>query len=47
MMSEIHTLQEFMSHTKSISYLIAVVFMVGFIFFWNFLTAKEDRKHER
>ncbi len=33
----LHTLQEFMMHTKGIIYLLAVGYLVGFICFWRFL----------
>ena len=37
------TLQEFLTHTKGVSYLIAVIVMVGFIPFWSFLIDREDK----
>ena len=40
----IHTLQEYMLHTKTQTYLLATVFMIGLIFFWYFLTGKEDKE---
>lgn len=36
------TLQGFLDQTKSVSYLIAVVFLVGFIGFWFYLTDREN-----
>ncbi len=36
-----HTLLEFIVHTKGSSYLLAVVLMVAFIPFWRFLTRRE------
>jgi hypothetical protein len=36
-----YTLQEFLAHTKGISYLIAVILLVGSIPFWRFLTERE------
>jgi hypothetical protein len=41
----IHTLQEFMRHTKGILYLLAIGYFIGFVYFWKFLnsrTKKED-----
>ncbi len=37
------TLHEFMKHTKSVEYLLAIAFLIGFIFFWRLLVANEDR----
>lgn len=36
------TLFDFMSYTKGLTYLFAVIFMVGFIFYWLFLVDRED-----
>ncbi len=41
-MDTIHTLQEFMIHTKNITYLLMVVALVGITGFWLFLTARDD-----
>ena len=38
-----HTLQDFLSHTKGICYLVAAAFLIGFIPFWLFLTDREKR----
>ena len=38
-----HTLQEFLNHTKGLSYLTAGFFLVAFIFFWLFLTARQGK----
>ncbi len=38
-----HTLHEFMMHTKGISYLLAVVIMSAFIFYWLFLVDREKK----
>lgn len=38
------TLHDFMMHTKGISYLFAVILMVGFLFFWLFLVDRERKK---
>jgi hypothetical protein len=37
----IHTLQEFMKHTKGILYLLAIGFFVGFVSFWKFLHGRD------
>lgn len=39
---ELHTLQEFFTHTKGIIYLIMAATLIGMTAFWGFLTAKED-----
>jgi hypothetical protein len=40
-MSEgIHTLQEFMTQTKGLIYLLAIGYLVGFVAFWRFLFRK-------
>ena len=38
------TLQEFFAHTKGISYLVAVILLIGSIPFWRFLTERDDEK---
>ena len=37
-METIHTLQQFMFHTKNIIYIIIVLSLVGMTAFWGFLT---------
>ncbi len=37
MSDTIHTLQEFMLQTKGILYLLAVAYLIGFVYFWKFL----------
>ncbi len=32
-----HTLQEFLNLTKGIEYIIAILFLFGFMAFWRFL----------
>jgi hypothetical protein len=39
----INTLQEFMLRTKGIVYILAFVYMFGFIGFWRFLNQKKRR----
>ena len=41
MSESIHTLQEFMTHTKGIIYILGISFLVGFTWFWRFLHKKE------
>ena len=38
-----HTLQEYMTFTKGLCYIIAGIFMVGFIPFWLFLIDRERK----
>jgi hypothetical protein len=38
-----HTLQEFMTLTKGLCYIVAGIFLVGFIPFWLFLTEREEK----
>lgn len=40
-MDTIHTLQEFMFHTKNIIYIIIVLSLVGMAAFWGFLTGRD------
>ena len=39
-----HTLQEFMHHTKGVAYVLGAVVLLGFIFFWLFLTERQGRR---
>jgi hypothetical protein len=41
-MDTIHTLQEFMLHTKNIIYILIVVALVVMPAFWVFLTGDDD-----
>ncbi len=38
----IHTLHDFMLRTESITYIMIVVALCGFIFFWRFLSERDD-----
>ena len=38
-----HTLQEFLHYTKSISYLLAVIMLLSSIPFWSLLTEREPK----
>jgi hypothetical protein len=42
MESTIHTLQEYMLHTESITYVIIVAALIGITFFYRFLTERDD-----
>lgn len=44
MSGEIYSLQNFLLLTKSISYLLAVIFLVGFIWYWRFLVGKDENR---
>ena len=39
---EIHTLHEFMLHTKTITYGLIILILLGMLGFWTFLTGKDD-----
>ncbi len=41
---DIHTLQDFMTHTKGIAYLLIAVALVALPLFWSFLTGRDDKK---
>jgi uracil phosphoribosyltransferase len=41
-METIQTLQEFMLHTKNITYVLIVAALVGIAGFWRFLTDRDD-----
>ena len=36
-----HTLHDFMLHTKAVTYILMVAALIGFAFFWQFLSAKD------
>jgi len=38
----IHTLQEYMFQTESITYIIIVAALLGITFFWLFLSQRDD-----
>ena len=38
----IHTLHDFMFRTESITYLLIIAVLCGFIFFWRFLSERDD-----
>lgn len=39
-----YTYQAFYTHTKSVLYLLMVAALIGFVFFWHFLTGRDDKK---
>ena len=42
METTIHTLQEYMLRTESITYIIIVAALIGMTFFYRFLTDRDD-----
>jgi hypothetical protein len=38
----IHTLHDFMFRTESITYILIVAALCGIVFFWRFLTDRDD-----
>ncbi len=42
MESTIHTLQDYMLHTESITYILIVAALIGMTFFYRFLTDRDD-----
>ena len=42
METTIHTLQEYMLHTESVTYIIIVAALIGITFFYRFLTDRDD-----
>ena len=37
-----YTLQDFLTHTKGIIYILIVLILLGMLGFWKFLTARDD-----
>ena len=37
-----HTLQEFMTHTEGVTYLLIVAILLGMWGFWTFLTERDE-----
>ncbi len=37
-----YTLQEFMTHTKSVTYLLIIAILLGMLGFWNFLSERDE-----
>lgn len=44
MESAFYTLQDFMTHTKAIAYLLIAVALIGLPLFWRFLTGRDENK---
>jgi len=42
MESTIYTLQDYMLHTETVTYIIIVAALVGITFFFRFLTERDD-----
>ncbi len=42
MESTIHTLQDYMLHTESITYILIVAALISITFFFRFLTDRDD-----
>ncbi len=47
MESTIHTLQDYMLHTESITYILIVAALIGITFFFRFLTDRDDDEEEQ
>jgi len=46
MENAIYTLHDFMLRTESLTYILIVAALCGFIFFWRFLSERDDgREH--
>jgi len=39
-----HTLQDFLTHTENVTYLLVAGFLVCFVWFWISLVKNEDRE---
>ena len=37
-----YTLQDFLSHTEGVTYILIVATLIGMAGFWHFLTQKDD-----
>jgi len=37
-----HTLQDFMTHTKGITYIIMVLALISIAWFWRFLSERDE-----
>jgi hypothetical protein len=40
----IHTLHDFMLRTEGLTYIMIVAALCGFIFFWRFLSERDDHR---
>lgn len=41
-----YTLQDFMTYTKGVTYLLIVAILVGMLLFWNFLVDRDEDIHK-
>jgi hypothetical protein len=41
-----YTLQDYYTHTKAIAYLLMIAALIGFAWFWKFISAKDDADKE-
>jgi hypothetical protein len=37
-----YTLQDFMTHTKGVAYILIVLILLGMLGFWKFLSGRDD-----
>jgi len=37
-----YTLQDFLAHTKGVSYILIVLILLGMLGFWNFLVERDE-----
>ncbi len=37
-----YTLQDFLTHTKGVTYILIVLILIGLTGFWKFLTERDD-----
>ena len=37
-----YTLQEFLTHTEGVTYLLILAILLGMVGFWNFLTDRDE-----
>jgi len=44
--SDIHTLHEFVTSTKALSYLIALFYLAAFPAFYKFLVARDEQRND-
>jgi len=39
-----YTLQDFMLHAKSITYIVMGIVLIALLLFWHFLTGRDEKK---
>lgn len=37
-----YTLQDYLTHTKGVAYILIVIILIGMLCFWKFLTGKDE-----